>query len=146
MASNDSVMLAKAIAITSKAFEHRFDKGGKPYILHCLYVMGKMPVNDPELQQIAVMHDLVEDTGWTLDDLRKEGFSERVVAGVGIMTHNHEVPYDDYIHLIATNKDARLVKLADLEHNSIIFRMKGLRKKDFDRLEKYHRAYAYLSE
>lgn len=142
-------MLDKAISIAALAFVDKYDKGGKPYILHCLHVMHKVGPDDQELMQIAVLHDLVEDTSWTIDGLRSEGFSERVLTALKLLTH---IPighpegqtYEDYIKAIATNDDARRVKMADLKHNSDITRMKGLRKKDFDRLEKYHRAYEYL--
>lgn len=139
-------MLARAISLASKAFENKYDKGGEPYFLHCLYVMGKMPANDHELMTIAVLHDIVEDTDYSLNTLRAIGFSERVIDGVRILTHIDGVSYMDYIKTIALNSDARLVKMADLQHNSDIMRMKGLRKKDFDRLEKYHTAMAYLKD
>jgi (p)ppGpp synthase/HD superfamily hydrolase len=138
-------MLSKAISITAQAFEGNYDKGGKAYILHCLHVMNQMPEKDEELRCIAVMHDLIEDTEWTALQLEKIGFSCRVIEGVRCLTHDSE-SYDDYIKRISLNSDARIIKLADLKHNSDITRMKGLRKKDFDRLEKYHRAFAYLSE
>lgn len=137
-------MLGKAISITALAFVDIVDKGGKPYILHCLHVMHKVGPYDLDLMQIAVLHDIVEDTTWTFDGLRSEGFSDRVIDAVRLLTHDSKVPYDDYIKLVATNDDARKVKLEDLKHNSDITRMKGLRKKDFDRLEKYHKAYEYL--
>ena len=142
-------MLGKAIAIASKEFADKTDKGGKPYILHCLHVMHKVGPDDHELMIIAVLHDLVEDTDWTFDMLRDEGFSERVLIALRLLTHypighSEGKTYDDYIKSIATNEDARKVKMEDLKHNSDITRMKGLRKKDFDRLEKYHRSYEYL--
>ena len=136
--------LDRAISITAQAFEGKFDKGGQPYILHCLHVMNQMDENDHELRMIAVMHDLIEDCGYTEDDLLHMGFSMRVCRGVSLLTHLDKEPYMDYIRLLSMNKDTTLVKLADLRHNSDITRMKGLRKKDFDRLEKYHRAYIYL--
>lgn len=143
-------MLAKAIRIAAEAFENKFDKGGQPYILHCLYVMSEMPEDDEDLRCIAVLHDLLEDTDWTEIDLIKAGFNLRIISGIKKLTHYpigspRGQTYDDYIKIIAMNEDARKVKLADLRHNSDIMRMKGLRKKDFDRLEKYHRAYAYLN-
>jgi len=139
-------MLDKAIALTAKAFENKFDKGGQPYILHCLFVMNQMPANDTELMTIAVLHDIVEDTDYSLDNLRAMGYSERVVDGIKSLTHIDGVSYMNYIKIIALNSDARLVKMADLQHNSDIMRMKGLRKKDFERLEKYHTAMAYLKD
>ena len=139
-------MLDKAIAITAKAFEGKYDKSGEPYILHCLHVMRGVEAHGKEVMCIAVMHDLVEDTEYTLDDLLDLGFSLRVVDGVKAMTHLDSESYDDYIKKIAINKDARLVKLEDLKHNSDITRLKGLKEKDFKRLEKYSRAFVYLSE
>ena len=142
-------MLDKAIALTAEKFEGKFDKGGQPYILHCLHVMNAVCPNqdDHELMCIAVMHDLVEDTDVTLGDLYALGFSQRVVSGVDCMTHRGGEDYMDvYIRRIALNPDARKIKIQDLDHNSQMMRMKGLREKDFRRIEKYHRAYAYLKE
>lgn len=139
-------MLGKAISITAKAFEGVNDKGGHPYILHCLRVMNAMPRHDEELRCIAVLHDLIEDTLWTKEGLLGEGFSIRVAQTVQVLTHDKGVSYDDYIKIIALCPDAKLVKMADLRDNSDIMRMKGLRKKDLDRLEKYHRSYMYLKD
>lgn len=137
--------LAYAIALASDKFKDRNDKSEQPYILHCLHVMYKMPADDIELRIIAVLHDLIEDTDVTIADLRALGYSERVLSALILLTHKHSVSYDEYIKLIATNDDARRVKLADLDHNSRVTRLKGLRKKDHDRLEKYCMAFEYLS-
>ena len=140
--------LAKAISITSTAFENDLDKGGVPYIMHCLHVMsiiGKKTDNDPEMMCIAVMHDLREDKfGWTDQRFIDEGFSHRVIRGIESLTHRPGESYNDYIIRVSLNPDARKVKLVDLKHNSDIHRMKSLDQKHFDRLEKYHRAYAFL--
>lgn len=80
------------------------------------------------------------------DDLRFIGFKNRVVSALELLTHVENLSYDDYIKAISFNEDARLVKLADLKDNSDITRLKGLRKKDLERMEKYHRSYIYLSE
>lgn len=141
-------MLSKAIALAAKVFEGHLDKGGNPYILHCLRVMYGVDQNDPELMAIAMLHDVVEDfqiTNVVLGDLTRAGFSDRIVRVVGILTHEKEdVPYMDYVKSCALDKDARIVKMADLEDNSKITRLKSLGKKDFDRLEKYCTAYEYL--
>lgn len=140
--------LAKAISITAVAFEDKLDQGGVPYIMHCLHVMdiiGKKTDKDCEMMCIAVMHDLIEDTEWTLTDLESAGFNKRVVDGVAAMTHDPYESYDEYIKVISKNPDARMVKLVDLKHNSDIHRMKSLDEKHFKRLEKYHRAYAFLN-
>lgn len=138
-------LLAHAIALASDKFKDKYDKSGQPYILHCLHVMYKMPADDPELRIIAVLHDLIEDTDVTIADLRELGYSDRVLVALTLLTHDLAVPYDDYIKDIARHDDARRVKLADLDHNSRVTRLKGLRKKDHDRLEKYCRAFVYLS-
>lgn len=141
--------LDKAIRIVATEFEGSYDKGGQPYILHCLHVMNQMDPNDHELRTIAVLHDLLEDRPetWSVERLIREGFSQRVVQAVLTLTHNKDnCSYDDYIKQVTMSDDTRKVKRADLRHNSDITRMKGLRKKDFERLEKYHRAYEYLKE
>ena len=137
-------MLDTAIAVTAVEFEGKLDKGGVPYILHCITVMEGVKQLGSKVMQAAVMHDLVEDTKWTLDDLRKKGFDEEVVSLVDKVTHRKGETYDDYLDRVAPCPKARAIKLADLDHNSQIHRMKGLRDKDFERLAKYHRAYAFL--
>ena len=138
--------LATALAITAQAFEHSTDKAGQPYMLHCLRVMNNLHTDDQELQAIAVMHDLLEDTELTFGALTALGFSQRVVSALILLKHDQGVPYDSYIKLLAYNKDAVAVKKADLKDNSDITRLKGLTKKDIDRMEKYHRAWVYLSK
>jgi len=139
--------LDKAIAITAEAFVGRFDKGGKPYILHCLYVMEQIKhTGDDEIMMSAIMHDLVEDTNYTVNCLGNLGFSLRVQRLVDLLTHNPNDSYDEYLERIKSDKDAIKIKLGDLKHNSQITRMKGLGDKDFARLEKYCKAYADLKE
>jgi hypothetical protein len=137
-------MLSKAISLTAQKFEGKLDKGGQPYILHCLWVMNGVDQDDPELMAAAVMHDLVEDTDITLHDLTAMGFSPRVCRVVGVCTHREGVPYMDYVKGCALDIDARPIKKKDLEHNTQVTRLKGLGKKDFDRMEKYCTAYEYL--
>jgi (p)ppGpp synthase/HD superfamily hydrolase len=136
--------LAVAIAIAADAFRDTTDKAGEPYILHCLRVMNGLHTRDKELQSVAVLHDVIEDTGITIADLRTMGFSNRVVDAVTLLTHDKETSYEDYILRIAENEDARLVKLSDLRDNSDITRLKGISQKDMERMEKYHWAYTYL--
>jgi len=138
--------LAKAIKIASVGFENKTDKAGEPYILHCLRVMNNLNTSDNELKSIAVLHDCVEDGVCTISDLITWKFSTRVILAISLLTHDKEISYDDYITGIARNKDATMVKISDLKDNSDITRLKGLTKKDFDRMEKYHRAFIYLSK
>jgi len=138
-------MLDKAIRIAAVAFEGKFDKGGQPYILHCLQVMNDTQTNDVEVKCAAVLHDLFEDCPqWNSLQLLKEGFSFRVIGIIAQLTNNKNLSYEDYIRAIGTNKDAALIKLADLRHNSQLTRLKDVRKKDFDRMQKYALAYRYL--
>ena len=137
--------LGLAISIVAQAFEGKTDKGGKPYILHCLRVMNSVNQKDEDLMIAAILHDIVEDTDYTFAKLTSLGFSDRVVGILHLLTHNKETPYEEYIKAISVSPDATQIKLADLKDNSDITRIKGLRKKDIDRIEKYHRAYVYLS-
>lgn len=140
-------MLAKAIKIASDAHLEQIDKGGKPYILHPLWIMDRVRHLGEDYMIVAVLHDVVEDSEnptETYSNLVKERFNQNILYALALLTHNKEQSYDDYIKAISTDPIAKAVKLRDLEHNSKITRLKGLRKKDFDRLEKYHKAYTYL--
>jgi (p)ppGpp synthase/HD superfamily hydrolase len=141
--------LGQAIALAASLFKDTTDKQGRPYILHCLRVMNDVG-DDPEVQVIAVLHDVIEDFPDEYDLIRlttELSLTHRQQMALIKLTHfSQRTSYIDYIHDIATNLDAKRVKLADLRDNSNITRLKGLRKKDFDRLEKYHQAYVYLSE
>lgn len=137
-------MLGRAIEIAATAHAGQVDKGGKAYILHPLWVMDRVRHLGEDFMIVAVLHDVVEDSEWTCKDLLNEGFSAEIVFSLNLLTHFKSVSYDDYIQAISLNMMAKVVKLRDLEHNTKVTRLKGLRKKDFDRLEKYHRAYTYL--
>ncbi len=122
------ITLSEVIAVVANAFKDKFSEGGQPYILHCLHVMNQMPQDDHELMIMAVAHDLIEDTDYTLANLSHDlGFTDRCVQGIAALTHEAGVPYRDYIRMIALNPDARLVKMADIQHSSDNVRMKGLR-------------------
>lgn len=142
-----SNMLANAICIAAEAHRGQLDRGGNAYILHPLTVMHNLRSSDHELMAIAVLHDVVEDSKvWTFEKLREAGMSERVILGLTFLTHtDKKEPYEDYIKRISTNRDATRVKLEDLFHNMDPKRLKGLRQKDFERLTKYTKAYAFLT-
>ena len=138
--------LSKAISVATMAHEGQFDKGGKPYILHPLHLMNQL-MFDVQLATIAVLHDVVEDSLFTFDDLVAEGFSDRVLAALILLTHDDSDGYlEDYIPKICTNYDAVRVKRKDLEHNTDITRLKGVRDKDLERLRKYHTAFVMLGD
>jgi guanosine-3',5'-bis(diphosphate) 3'-pyrophosphohydrolase len=140
--------LGTAIAIAAEAFEKVTDRGGQPYIMHCLRVMNALPEDDEELRIIGVLHDLIEDTGWEFKQLYQLGFSDRVVRALMLLTHDKSIDpdYKEYIKKIATNPDAVAVKLKDLRDNSDVTRLKGVTAKDLARIQKYHESYNYLKK
>ena len=137
-------LLERAIQIAVNAHAGQPGKDGFPYILHPLRLMMKVSTNDEKI--VAVLHDTVEDTSVTFEDLRKEGFPETVLDALKLLTHEKEVPYEEYVERIKPNPLARKVKLADLEDNSDIRRLSGIEDKDLQRLKKYHRAWSVLKE
>lgn len=134
--------LEKAIIIATKAHSGQVDKGGHPYILHPLAVMMNVETNVEKI--VAVLHDVLEDTELTLNDLESEGFGYDVLIPLGILTRGKGVSYDDYIKQIAKNNVARNVKMQDIRNNMDLSRIENLSKKDFERNEKYKKALHFL--
>jgi (p)ppGpp synthase/HD superfamily hydrolase len=134
--------LERAIAIAATAHEGQVDKGGNPYILHPLKVM--LRVNTLEERIVAVLHDVVEDCGISLDDLRKEGFSEAVLTAIESVTKVPGESYETFVERAAQNPIGRVVKLADLEENSDLSRIAQPSWEDLERIEKYRRAIGVL--
>ena len=134
-------LLSKAIHIATNAHYGQFDRGGEPYVLHVLSVMQLLDVSavDEELRCIAVLHDTVEDTKTTFQELRDACMTDRIVEGVRAMTKMNGQTYDEYKQGVFANRDAMYVKMADLTHNSDIRRLKGISEKDIERTAKYHR-------
>jgi len=139
-------MLDKMLVLTTTKFSGKFDRGGAPYILHCLKVMYYLKTDDEELQCIGLGHDLVEDTDVTYHELRELGFTERVIVGIRAMTKVPGETNDEYMDRIKACPDAIRCKLADLRHNSDIRRLKGVTAKDVARIEKYHKMFMILKE
>ncbi|MFG6203504.1 HD domain-containing protein [Pseudomonas retamae] len=134
--------LERAIAIAATAHAGQVDKGGAPYILHPLKVMLRMTTLEERI--VAVLHDVVEDCGVSLDDLRKEGFSEDVLSAIESVTKVPGESYEDFVDRAVQNPIGRAVKLADLEENSDISRIASPGWEDLERIEKYRRAIARL--
>lgn len=140
-------MLNKMLVLVTTEFDGIFDKGGVPYVLHCLKVMHYLKSDDEELQCIALGHDLVEDRkNITYAYLRELGFSERIISGIASVTKVPGETHDEYMAKIMANSDGIRVKLADLRHNSDIRRLKGITAKDVARIEKYHKMYLILRQ
>jgi (p)ppGpp synthase/HD superfamily hydrolase len=131
-------MLNKAIEIAAKAHDGQLDKCGEPYILHPLRVM---LTRKTEIERVcAVMHDVIEDSFITIEDLRSEGFSEEVLSILDCLTKRVMEEYDDYISRVLTNDIACQIKLADLNDNMDPDRIKCCTEKDMLRIEKYKKA------
>lgn len=139
---NKSATLEDAVALAARAHRGQKDKAGAPYVLHPLRMM--LAVKSEAAMMAAVLHDVVEDTEWTLERLRGEGVPEEVLAAVECLTRREGESYDDFIVRVRGNRIAREVKLADLEDNMNIRRMGQVRPKDLERLERYHRAWCAL--
>lgn len=141
-------MLGRMIEVSSRQHTNQFDKGGVPYILHCLQVMHNLKSKDEELCCIAVGHDLLEDTNMTPEWLKLLGFTPRIIDGIVALTKLDGESYDTYKDRVKGNPDACRVKMADLRHNSDISRLKckkgGIQQRDIDRAEKYFRFYLEL--
>ena len=136
--------LERAIEIAVLAHKGQKDKAEKPYILHPLRLMFKMQTENEMIA--AVLHDIVEDTDWTIEKLIEEGFNDEVIAAVKLLTHNKKVPYKKYIEVIKTNKIALKVKLADLEDNMDIKRIVHPKFRDYARIARYKKVYGELKK
>ena len=137
-------MTKKALKLCFTAHKDQTDKSGMPYVFHPFHLAEQMPDEDTTI--VALLHDVIEDTPYTLDDLRAMGFNEQVLDALALMTHDKRIPYMDYVEKIKGNKIARTVKLADLTHNSDLSRLNNVDEKDMKRIEKYRQAIALLSE
>ena len=132
----------KAMKIMARQHKDQLDKSGLPYILHPWLVAEWQ--NDEVRTIVALLHDVVEDTDMTFEDIKKEGFSDEVIEALKLLTHDSKDDYDEYLKNIANNDIAIDVKLADLKHNSTISRLDNVEKKDIDRYNKYLRGIEYL--
>lgn len=137
--------LSIAIALAATRHAGQFDKGGMPYSLHVLKVMHYTKSDDLEILMIAVLHDIVEDTGITYQELHEMGFTDCVIGGIRLLTKIPGQSADEYKAGLLTSRDAIIVKLADLRHNSDIRRLKGVTEKDVKRVVKYHNMWLELS-
>lgn len=146
MMENLENLYKKAVMIAQEAHKGQLDKGGNPYIEHPLYVASQ--VDTMELKIVAVLHDTLEDSDMTANDLKKEGFPERIVDAIVMLTHEDgdEEAYLDYIRRVATNTMAAAVKRADLMHNMDMSRIQKPTVKDLKRRAKYEKAFCLLEE
>lgn len=132
----------KALKLCFEAHKEQVDKSGMPYVFHPFHLAEKM--TDEATTVVALLHDVVEDTELTFEDLEKQGFGEEIISVLKLLTHNDDTPYMDYVAKIKTNKIATAVKLSDLKHNSDLSRLDTVDEKALKRKEKYEKAIKFL--
>ena len=132
----------KALKLCFEAHQDQLDKSGLPYVFHPFHLAEQM---DDELSTVcALLHDVVEDTPISLNDLLSMGFPMEVIDVLKLLTHQESISYIDYIYKISENPIARKVKIADLRHNSDISRLNIIDYKTEIRLGKYKQALEIL--
>ena len=136
-------MTRKAMTLVYNAHHGQLDRAGIPYIFHPARVASGFEKETEAC--VAWLHDIVEDTDCTLDDLRRAGFSDEICDAIRFMTHDKRVSYADYVKEIAKNPVAKAVKMADLQDNMDVSRMPASDEKTERRIRKYHAAYSYLN-
>ncbi len=133
----------KALQLCFEAHKNQVDKTGLPYVFHPFHLAEQMT---DELSTIcALLHDVVEDTDYTFDDLKNMGFPQAVIDVLQLLTHKDGVPYMEYVERLSVNPTAKQVKLADLRHNSDLTRLDTVDEYALQRNEKYKKAQEFLT-
>ena len=143
MNTSKQPMLELALSIATEAHKGQFDKAGVDYVEHLIYVASQ--VDTEEEKAVALLHDVIEDSPFTAEELLLAGLSETVVTAVQVLSKKKRQDYQTYLENVKSNSLARAVKLADLKHNSDLSRLETITDKDLERLEKYKKAIDYLS-
>ena len=133
-----------ALKLCFEAHKEQVDKSGVPYVFHPFHLAEQM--KEEETTIVALLHDLVEDTEYTIENLVEMGFDQAVTDAITLMTHADGADYMDYVRRIKDNPIARAVKLADLKHNSDLTRLDEVDEKALKRREKYLKAIELLEE
>lgn len=134
----------KALKLCFEAHKEQLDKSGIPYVFHPFHLAEQMKTEETTV--VALLHDLVEDTEYTIEDLTNMGFDKTITDAIALMTHADGVDYMDYVRMIKENPIAKAVKLADLAHNSDLSRLDTIDEKALKRREKYLKAIDLLKE
>lgn len=135
-------LTCEAMKIAYEAHHGQVDKGGIPYIFHPYHLAEQMP--DEFTTCVALLHDVVEDTDVTLEELKRT-FPDEVIEAVAVMTHGKDEPYLDYVRRVSKNPIAKIVKLADLRHNSDETRLENASEATLTYFrEKYRKAFEIL--
>lgn len=128
----------KALRVCYEAHSGQMDKGGVPYVFHPLYVAGQM--QDEYDICVALLHDVIEDSDYTMEDIISMGFPGQIIDAIRCITKLKSQSYEEYIQAVKTNPIAVRVKLADLEHNSDLTRLSKVDEAALERLRKYEAA------
>ena len=131
-----------ALKLCFEAHKDQIDKSGMPYVFHPFHLAEQMA--DEKTTVVALLHDVIEDTEYTVDDLKSMGFSDDILSAIALMTHADGVPYMEYVARIKDDPIAKAVKLADLRHNSDMSRLDKITAFDRERAEKYKKAMELL--
>lgn len=134
----------KALKLCFEAHKDQLDKSGMPYVFHPFHLAEQMETEDTVVA--ALLHDVVEDTDYTFEDLVSMGFSEEVITALRLLTHDDATPYMEYVAAVKSNPIAKAVKIADLKHNSDTTRLEVIDERAAKRVEKYASALALLGE
>lgn len=135
-------MTKKALRLCFDAHRDQTDKSGMPYVFHPFHLAEQMDTEETTI--VALLHDVVEDSSYTLEDLKEMGYPASVIDALALMTHDPSVPYMEYVKAISTSAIASRVKLADLKHNSDLSRLNKIDEKALARVEKYAAAIKLL--
>ncbi len=139
-----SELTKKALKLSFDAHKDQTDKSGMPYVYHPFHLAEQMDTEETVI--VALLHDVVEDTDYTIQDIADMGFPQTVIDALELLTHDKGVPYMDYVARIKGNPIASAVKLADLRHNSDVSRLDILDEKAIERNKKYEKAIRLLTE
>ena len=137
-----NMQVFRAMNIAYSAHMGQFDKAGVPYIFHPVHLAEQMDTEEECI--VALLHDVVEDTEVTFEDLEKE-FSKTIIDAIRLLTRDKSVDYMEYVKNLKSNTIARKVKLADWRHNSDSTRLIKITDKDIERINKYKRAIELLT-
>lgn len=139
-------MTKAAMKLCFEAHKDQIDKAGIPYVFHPISLAERFGEDQEAETCVALLHDVLEDTDYTVDDIRAAGMSEEVIEALLLLNHNPKVEYMDYVRHLSKNNIARHVKIYDLQHNSDLSRLEKVAEKDLKRVEKYKEALRILFE
>lgn len=137
-----TVQTKKALKLMFEMHKNQKDNAGMPYVFHPFHLAEQMSTEEETI--VALLHDIIEDTQITLEDIKEMGFDDNIIVSLSLLTHKNNEDYDTYIKRIATNKTATIVKIVDLKHNSDLTRLDYVTDYAYKRTKKYKKYLNYL--